>query len=182
MSAYVIGTSPGWSGNCWITAFFPYLRHPRSERGMVPNFAIRDGGERLRETLSGTGPIMEGLTSERIPSALAEAPFEWEYLNRRHDMRFVAGFVGVRQDEENLSVRPEIGWAVYEPAQVEAARAIREEEFLRTEEEASNRAFAFAQAWTSKGRCSRCGEWVYSYDINPPRRHCGADMVDVSYR
>jgi hypothetical protein len=29
-------------------------------------------------------------------------------------MQFLAGFVGIKQDEESLALRPEIGWAVRE--------------------------------------------------------------------
>jgi hypothetical protein len=167
----------------WITALFPYLRTSDSPRDVTANSALRSGGARLQRMLAGTGPTMGGLTSDQIPGALAEAPFAWDYLNHRYDMRFVAGFVGVRQDAENLALRPEIGWAVYEPEQVEAAQAIRAAEYARAESEAARRASERAQAWTSKARCQRCGEWIYRYDdVDPPKQHCGTDVVDVSYR
>jgi hypothetical protein len=45
---------------------------------------------------------------------LSKAPFRWSYLDRRFDMEFLGGFVGVAQDQETLALRPEIGWAVKE--------------------------------------------------------------------
>jgi len=165
----------------WVTALFPYLHD--SESRLVPNWALRDGGTRLQRMLAGTGRGLEGLTSNHFPRAMTEAPFEWQYYGDRYDMRFAAGFVGVRQDPETMSVRPEIGWAVYEPKQVEAARAVREQESTRARNEAAGLASARAQAWTSKARCQRCGEWIYRYDnADPPKRHCGEAVVDVAYR
>lgn len=55
---------------------------------------------------------MVGLTSDTLPSGLSKAPFVWKHLDERLDMEFVSGFVGIRQDEHTLTIRPEIGWAV----------------------------------------------------------------------
>ena len=49
-----------------------------------------------------------------LPSGLSKAPFRWNYLDRSFDMEFLGGFVGVAQDQETLTLRPEIGWAVRE--------------------------------------------------------------------
>ena len=56
-----------------------------------------------------TGPTME-----QLPGGLSKAPFRWDYLDRCFDMEFLGGFVGVAQDQETLTLRPEIGWAVRE--------------------------------------------------------------------
>ena len=104
------------------------------------------------------------------------------YFGDRYKMRFAAGFVGVRQDAQTLSVRPEIGWAVYDPAQVDAVRDHREKELAQLQREGQDRAFARAAAWSSKARCQRCGTWLYAYGGDPPSRHCDAPVVDVSYR
>jgi hypothetical protein len=45
---------------------------------------------------------------------MSKAPFLWNYLERSFDMEFLGGFVGVAQDQETLTLRPEIGWAVRE--------------------------------------------------------------------
>jgi hypothetical protein len=49
-----------------------------------------------------------------LPSGISRAPFHWDYLDRSFDMEFLGGFVGVIQDKDTLSVKPEIGWAVRE--------------------------------------------------------------------
>ena len=54
------------------------------------------------------------LTIEQLPGGLSKAPFRWNYLERSFDMEFLGGFVGVAQDQETLTLRPEIGWAVRE--------------------------------------------------------------------
>lgn len=56
-----------------------------------------------------TGPRLADL-----PSGLSKAPFSWNYFDRSFDMEFLGGFVGVAQDQETLTLRPEIGWAVRE--------------------------------------------------------------------
>jgi hypothetical protein len=49
-----------------------------------------------------------------LPSGMSKAPFRWDYLDRSFDMEFLGGFVGVAQDQETLTLRPEIGWVVRE--------------------------------------------------------------------
>ena len=49
-----------------------------------------------------------------LPSGISRAPFHWDYLDRSFDMEFLGGFVGVSQDKDTLTVKPEIGWAVRE--------------------------------------------------------------------
>jgi Domain of unknown function (DUF4419) len=73
----------------WITAFFPYLK-----------------GGRKNESSS--------LTTDKIPSGLAKAPFEWNYYGNIFKMEFLGGFVGIQQDSYDLFLRPEIGWAILE--------------------------------------------------------------------
>jgi len=51
-----------------------------------------------------------------LPSGLSTAPFVWDYLGRYYDYQFLGGFVGVCQDAADLTLRPEIGWAVRELA------------------------------------------------------------------
>ena len=55
-----------------------------------------------------------GFTCDSFPGGLSKAPFRWDYLDRSFDMEFLGGFVGVAQDQETLTLRPEIGWAVRE--------------------------------------------------------------------
>jgi hypothetical protein len=166
----------------WITMFFPYLRRPVRGRDTSRNPHLDGGGARLREMLSASGPAPGGLTCGVLPSGLAGVPFEWRYWDETYAMRFVAGFVGVRQDAQTLAVRPEIGWAVYEPAQVEAAYAARVEARERASEEKAERDRARANAWTWKGLCASCGFWLYGHDDEPLRTHCGRTLVEVLRR
>jgi hypothetical protein len=55
-----------------------------------------------------------GFSMRSFPRGLSKAPFRWDYLDRSFDMEFLGGFVGVAQDQETLTLRPEIGWAVRE--------------------------------------------------------------------
>jgi hypothetical protein len=57
----------------------------------------------------GWGPRLSDL-----PSGISRAPFHWDCLDRSFDMEFLGGFVGLSQDKNTLTVKPEIGWAVRE--------------------------------------------------------------------
>ena len=103
----------------WITAFFPYLKDYRTRRATVPSqILVEDKRNDLEEMLyPGDKPVTgwaTGPTIEHLPGGLSKAPFRWDYLDRSFDMEFLGGFVGVAQDQETLTLRPEIGWAVRE--------------------------------------------------------------------
>jgi hypothetical protein len=103
--------------NGWITAFFPYEKDARSGRATVPSAVLRGDDEAAAQMLY---PLEKhcretpGFSADSFPSGLSKAPFRWDYLGRSFDMEFLGGFVGVAQDEETLTLRPEIGWAVRE--------------------------------------------------------------------
>jgi hypothetical protein len=111
------GGSGGPYTTGWITAFFPYLKDSETRQATRPNPWLAEGGAVLDRLLYpnpqrdphcwGHGP-----TTEDFPGGLAQAPFRWHYLESQFDMEFLGGFVGVRQDRETLTLRPEIGWAV----------------------------------------------------------------------
>jgi Domain of unknown function (DUF4419) len=103
----------------WITAFFPYLNDYRTKQATVPvNGFFKIGKGHLDAMLNPNHKRnrqwARGPTTEQFPSGLSKAPFLWTYLDRRFDMEFLGGFVGVAQDQETLALRPEIGWAVRE--------------------------------------------------------------------
>ena len=103
----------------WITAFFPYLVDRKTGLPSVPITDLLEDGERDMDEMLYPGEerqrgFAHGPTMERLPGGLSKAPFLWDYLNRPFDMEFLAGFVGVAQDQETLTLRPEIGWAVRE--------------------------------------------------------------------
>jgi hypothetical protein len=103
----------------WITAFFPYLKDGQTGRATVPASPLfdRESGyldEMLHPDDERKREWAEGPTLEKFPSGLSKAPFLWSYLAQSFDMEFPGGFVGVNQDQETLTLRPEIGWAVRE--------------------------------------------------------------------
>ncbi len=118
------GGSGGPYVNGWITAFFPYLTDWQTRDVTDRNPWLAGGGEKLHSLLypaeNKSDGCRDGVTMDRLPSGLAKAPFRWEYLGDRFEMEFLAGFVGVRQEAKTLALRPEIGWAVNEPARREA--------------------------------------------------------------
>jgi hypothetical protein len=74
-----------------------------------------DWGENLDRYRDGNALVLEcGPSLADLPSGLSKAPFRWQYIDRSLDMEFLGGFVGVAQDSETLTLRPEIGWAVRE--------------------------------------------------------------------
>jgi len=103
----------------WITAFFPYLKDYRTRRATVLSRILIEGKRNDLEELLYPGDKTatgwaKGPTIEQLPGGLSKAPFRWNYLERSFDMEFLGGFVGVAQDQETLTLRPEIGWAVRE--------------------------------------------------------------------
>jgi len=44
-------------------------------------------------------------------------PFTWHCPNQTYAMEFIAGFVGIAQDQVTKALRPEIGWAVCDAQQ-----------------------------------------------------------------
>ncbi len=110
----------------WITAFFPYLKDWNTRHATRQNFYLTPSNEPQLEALlypaqSGDDhrigdlameDFPSGLTTAEFPSGLAKAPFRWFYYKLEFDMEFLGGFVGVQQDQDDLTLRPEIGWAV----------------------------------------------------------------------
>lgn len=97
----------------WFCVFFPYLVDP----GGSPSLKNpRLSGAPSLDDLSESGPPYVG----EFPSGLSMGPLSWVQrdvggpLVNRWEMELLAGFVGVAQDLEALSLRPEIGWAVRE--------------------------------------------------------------------
>ena len=47
-----------------------------------------------------------------FPPGFSRVPFVWDCLGTKLAMEFAGGFMGVSQDSETFTVRPELGWAV----------------------------------------------------------------------
>lgn len=80
----------------WITNFFPYLQDLRTEE------------------FSKRSHFNHKFTTRMFPSGLAKAPFEWDYFGIFYKMEFISGFLGVKQNPDDLFLRPEIGWVIRE--------------------------------------------------------------------
>ena len=125
------GESPYVSG--WALKLFPYLSPMKDdfsgERQPAPSFTRNPW--MTRSPSRGNGPA-----PSRFPRLPARAPFLWKYdpHGKDYEMEFIGGLMGVRQDPQMLTLRPEIGWAVWEAgavqrrikADAEAAAKIRE--------------------------------------------------------
>jgi hypothetical protein len=98
----------------WITVFFPYMKHCDTGYPTIPIDELDTEEEYPDDWVADElgGIWGQGLKLSSFPSGLSTAPFRWDYLDRSFDMEFLGGFVGVAQDQETLTLRPEIGWAV----------------------------------------------------------------------
>ncbi len=81
----------------WITHLFPYVRDYR--KGLQRNTAWRGLG-------------FGGLVSRDFPGGASKVPFKWLYYGEEFPMEFIGGFVGVKQGQSTLALKPKIGWAV----------------------------------------------------------------------
>ncbi len=88
------GESPYITG--WITAFLPYLVDGKTRKATIKN---------------NTNHVK--VSTRNLPSGLGKAPFTWQYYEQTFSMEFVAGFVGIKQDDQGF-LRPEIGWVILE--------------------------------------------------------------------
>ena len=73
----------------WFASFFPYSKE----------------GDRL------SGPISSNID---LQDEIQIIPFILEIKKREHNCQFLAGFVGLIQDEKTKSIKPEIGWFINE--------------------------------------------------------------------
>lgn len=85
----------------WITVLYPYLK---TSNGYRKNEMLDWNKERE----------FGGLKTEDIPNGLSRTKFDWDYFGTIYPMSFVGGIVGVSQNPNTMSVKPEFGWAVIE--------------------------------------------------------------------
>jgi hypothetical protein len=124
------GSSPYVSG--WILKLFPYLiggaGTPFRRNAWLDQACARDCGPGL----------------DQFPHLPARAPFRWKYFRQEFDMEFVGGLIGVRQDSESLSLRPEIGWAILDKQRIRQIQA-QEQAHAESERERWNAAAKAAE-------------------------------------
>jgi len=86
----------------WLVDLYPYLR---DRPGRVRN-SVFDGGKE------------QEIVASSFPSGLASVPVELKLVNdndqeiERHELEFVAGFVGVQQVPNDAAVAPAISWCL----------------------------------------------------------------------
>jgi hypothetical protein len=88
----------------WIVTLFPYILGYDGKQ-MQPNFYLKSW-----DTLAPC--IADGVTLGSFPSGFSSTAFTWQYFKDSYEMSLCAGFMGVGQDRQLLSIRPVVGWAV----------------------------------------------------------------------
>lgn len=109
----VDGGSGGLYITGWVVTLFPYLG--RDVKEMHPNSHLKSWDK--------DSPFY-GVTTESFPNGVVSTPFKWKYFLEEFDMYFYAGFMGVGQDKNSLSLRPVIGWAVVDKEEEEKVRSL----------------------------------------------------------
>lgn len=84
----------------WFIKFFPYISSDKDR--MIKNPYIDKEPK----------DFMEGLTTNQFNSGLSKFDFIWDYYDKKYEMEFMSGFIGIKQDKKSLTLRPEIGWLV----------------------------------------------------------------------
>ncbi len=121
--------------NGWFNVFFPYLGtgnefEPRCEQHdqrapveaastKVNRYCVpyHDAVGYAQEPLACNNYTFEtpegvaGPDTYDMPCGVAAAPVVWEYLGKRHELQFQAGFVGAVQRDDG-SIVPDLGWAI----------------------------------------------------------------------
>ncbi|MFN8254605.1 MAG: DUF4419 domain-containing protein [Bacteroidales bacterium] len=99
-SIYRQSTMCGAEITGWIVKFFPYI--------------IRDGNFKENNLIEGNKFIYYGLWLKDLPTGISQANFNWIYYGQLIPMTMYSGFLGIMQDNETKSLRPEISWAISE--------------------------------------------------------------------
>lgn len=92
-----------WESGCgtringWVCVFFPYNNEGVYQKKMMQ-----------------AEPDKRSLAPFSLPSGISKVPFNMISYSDTFKMEFVSGFIGVRQNEIHLAVRPEISYAIRE--------------------------------------------------------------------
>ena len=98
----------------WIIKFFPYISDGNQK--MVKNpYLDREPKQ-----------FMEGLETNEFNNGLSKADFIWNYFGSKHEMEFLAGFIGIKQDKRTLTLKPEIGWLVKDKNNIKISKINQE--------------------------------------------------------
>jgi hypothetical protein len=102
----------------WIIQFFPYIR-------IKTGLKVIDGKPYSRDTLIdnpflGMDPNefdpngFYGLTADDFPSGLNSFSFNWKYNLLAYQMRCMAGFIAIEQNNTTKALKPKLGWVILE--------------------------------------------------------------------
>ncbi len=89
--------------NGHIIRFFPYFQFNPDSMYLNPF---------LDQPLSSNN----GVSTDQFPSGLSHLNFVWDFplTKTQYNMTCEAGFMGIVQDKNNLSLKPQIGWTVFD--------------------------------------------------------------------
>ena len=123
----------------WIVNLFPYLNPITDD---LPFLNAINGAQSDSVATFRRNPWVEikpstvnGPKIDHFPHLPAKAPFVWEFMTTKYQMEFIGGLIGIKQDPQTLSLRPEIGWAVWEAGAVKRKRQADAETAERKERE-----------------------------------------------
>ena len=98
----------------WANVLFPYLKDV--DEKLYPNPYLKDWKERLelddRQHWRQRWDDPQGTGFHAFPSCFTSVPLKVFWGENQTDMRLVGGLMGVTQEEKNLTVEPECGWAI----------------------------------------------------------------------
>jgi len=104
--------------NGWLLKFIPYIRQDRNEAARHRNPVLE-----LTQYPVDNEPMgnITGCTSNMLPTGLSSTPVTCmnQETGAKILYQFVAGFCGVVQSPEDLSLRPAVGWAIAQAAHID---------------------------------------------------------------
>ncbi len=144
----------------WINVFFTAEDDDLLDAVLDPDFSWADARPRINRRGARNLPL--ALTTRSFETdGVVDVDFIWRYHDQTIPMRLRAGFMGVAQDRESMTLKPAIGW------QVLRAKLSSEErmaaDFLgdvRTLDWRTMRALERSFALDSESGMIRCGRWV----------------------
>jgi len=88
--------------------FFPFQDKAKINPYCIP---YSDDNDYVKIGLTYADKI-QGLDVDNVPIGLATAPVTWMYYNEQIPLKFVAGFMGAKQNPKTLEIEANIGWFI----------------------------------------------------------------------
>lgn len=117
----------------WIADFFPYLKtniteqngtidyskQPISKDNILKTIQIEDlnfEDYKIHKVLIKNPKLINPngfkLKLDDFPSGLSKVPFKWNYIDKELEMNFVSGFIGIKENKKNNTLKTDINWIV----------------------------------------------------------------------